>query len=174
MAERRDVETYRQLWEVNPEQKELDLALGFMVHQAASLEFFLHQTVRRLVGGRYATLVTAGMQASSLLDAIKRIVDVGAVSEEAAREMHEMSGKCRTAFRERNKYVHGIRVINTASSEVWTNNRRDGGIDQHPMQAQKLMELGADFAKLSMQVTDWYRHYIEGRPRRGSRQSPSQ
>ncbi|WP_458076331.1 hypothetical protein [Streptomyces sp. EMB26] len=173
MAERRDVDAYRRLWEANPEQKELDLALGFMVHQAASLEFFLHQTVRRLVGGRYATLVTAGLQASGLLDAIKRILDVGAVSEEAAREMIEMSGKCRTAFRERNKYVHGIRVINTEHSEVWTNNRRDGGIDQNPMQAEKLMELGADFAMLSAQVTDWYRHHVDGQPRRGSRRPPT-
>ncbi|WP_328561018.1 hypothetical protein [Streptomyces coelicoflavus] len=173
MAERRDVTQYRRLWEVNPEQKELDLALGFMVHQAATLEFFLHQTVRRLVGGQYATLVTAGMQASGLLDAIKRITGVGAVSEEAAREMAEMAGKCRVAFRERNKYVHGIRVINTENSEVWTNNRRDGGIDQHPMHAEKLMELGADFAKLGSQVTDWYRHHLDGHPRRESRQSPS-
>ncbi|WP_328413898.1 hypothetical protein OG542_26255 [Streptomyces violaceus] len=88
---------------MNPEQKELDLALGFMAHQAATLEFFLHQTVRRLVGGRYATLMTAGIQGSGLLDAIKRIMAVGAVSEEAVREMADMSGKCRVAFRERNK-----------------------------------------------------------------------
>ncbi|MFD5908109.1 hypothetical protein ACFWHL_05280 [Streptomyces massasporeus] len=169
MAERRDVDQYRRLWEVNPEQKELDLALGFMVHQAASLEFFLHQTVRRLVGGRYAILVTAGLQASGLLDAIKRIMDVGAVSEEATQEMTEMSGKCRAAFRERNKYVHGMRVIGTENSEVWTNSRRDGGIDQHPMQAEKLMELGADFARLSAQVTDWYRHHLDGHPQRANR-----
>jgi hypothetical protein len=162
MAERRDVAQYRRLWEMHPEQKELDLALGFMVHQAATLEFFLHQAVRRLVGGRYATLVTAGMQASGLLDAIKRVVDVGAVSEEAAREMAEISGKCRAAFKERNKYVHGIRIVNTENSEVWTNNRRDGGINQHPMQAEKLMELGADFASLSTQVTDWYGHHLGG------------
>ncbi|MFF7172275.1 hypothetical protein ACIP8U_44345 [Streptomyces pseudovenezuelae] len=164
MSERRDVDQYRRLWEVNPEQKELDLALGFMVHQAASLEFFLHQAVRRLVGGRYAILVTVGLQASGLLDAIKRIMDVGAVSEEAAQEMTEMSGQCRAAFRERNKYVHGMRVIGTENSEVWTNNRRDGSIDQHPMQAEKLMELGADFARLSAQVTDWYRRHLDGHP----------
>ncbi|MEU4890983.1 hypothetical protein AB0B12_04695 [Streptomyces sp. NPDC044780] len=59
-----------------------------------------------------------------------------------------------------------------AAGEVWTNNRRDGGIDQHPIQAEKLMELGADFARLSAQVTDWYRHHLDGHPRRESRRPP--
>lgn len=174
MAERRDVELYRRNWEISPDQKDLDLALGFMVRQAGMLEFFLHQTIRRLVEGRYAILVTAGMQASAVLDAVKRIIDVGAVSDEAAHEMAEISGKCRTAFKERNKYVHGLRVIGTGSSEVWTNNRKNGGIDQHPLEADRLMALGADFARLSSQVTEWYRHHLEGHPRRHSRPSSPQ
>ncbi|MFE5688163.1 hypothetical protein [Streptomyces sp. NPDC056512] len=174
MAERRDVEMHRQSWEIRPDQKEIDLALGFMVRQAAMLEFFLHQTVCRLVGGRYAPLVTTGMQASSVLDTIKRINDVGAVSEEAAQEMAEISGRCRLALKERNKYVHGIRVIGAESSEVWTNNRRHGGIDQHPVEAEKLMELGADLSQLSSQVTDWYRHHIEGAPLRPGRSTPQE
>ncbi|GGJ36437.1 hypothetical protein [Streptomyces brasiliensis] len=169
MAERKDIEAHRRQWQVRPEQRELDLALGFMVRQAATLEFFLHQAVRRLVGGQHAILVTAGMQASSLLDAIKRIIDVGAVSDEAAQEMTEISGKCRIAFKERNRFVHGIRVIGAENSEAWTNNRRNGSIDQHPIEAEQLMELGSDFARLSSQLSDWYRHYLDGHPRRASR-----
>ncbi|MEV3910898.1 hypothetical protein [Streptomyces canus] len=172
MAESRDVEVHRRQWEVRPEQRDLDLALGFMVRQAAMLEFFLHQTVRRLVGGQFAPLVTAGMQASGLLDAVKRITDVGAVSDEAAQEMTEMAGRCRTAFRERNKYVHGVRVIGAENSEVWTNNRRNGNVDQHPLEADKLMELGADFARLSSQLSEWYRHHLDGHPRRPGQPAP--
>lgn len=133
------------------------------------LEFFLHQAVRRLVGGRYAPLVTAGMQASNLLDTIKRINDAGAVTDHAAQEMVEISGRCRISFKERNKYVHGIRVIGVENSEVWTNNRRNGGVDQHPVEAQKLMELGADFSRLSLEVSDWYRQHLEGHPSRRTR-----
>ncbi|MGW5197183.1 hypothetical protein [Streptomyces spiralis] len=174
MADSSDFELHRRHWEIRPDQKDLDLALGFMVRQAAMLEFFLHQTIRRLVGGQYAILVTAGMQASAVLDAVKRIIDAGAVSEEAAQEMADISGRCRTAFKERNKYVHGLRVIGAESSEVWTNNRKNGGIDQHPLEADRLMALGADFARLSSQVTEWYRHHLEGRPRRHSRASAPQ
>ncbi|MER6638855.1 hypothetical protein ABT285_25275 [Streptomyces microflavus] len=171
MANRSDFELHRRNWEVRPDQKELDLALGFMVRQAAMLEFFLHQTVRRLVGGQFGVLVTVGMQVSALLDAVKRITDAGAVPEEAAQEMAEISGKSRVAFRERNKYVHGARVIGAESSEVWTNNRKSGGIDQHPLEVEKLMALGADFAKLSGEVSEWYRHHLDGHPKRRSQPS---
>ncbi|MFD5938494.1 hypothetical protein [Streptomyces griseus] len=174
MGDRRDFELHRRHWEIRPDQKELDLALGFMVRQAAMLEFFLHQTVRRLVGGQYATLVTVGMQASALLDAVKRINDAGAVPEEAAQEMVDIAGKSRVAFRERNKYVHGVRVIGAENSEVWTNNRKNGGIDQHPLEVEKLMALGADFAKLSAQVSEWYRHHLDGHPKRRSRPPAAQ
>ncbi|MFJ8905030.1 hypothetical protein ACIRIU_08530 [Streptomyces sp. NPDC102351] len=169
MAEGKDVEALRRHWQANPEQQELDLALGFMVRQAATVEFFLHQTVRRLVGGRHAALVTLSMQASGLLDAIKRIIDVGAVSEEAAEEMAEISRKCRIAFKERNKHVHGVRMIGTGASEIWTNNRRNGGIDQHPVEAEKLVELGIDLARLEFQLSEWNRHHLDGHPKRRNR-----
>ncbi|MFE5734366.1 hypothetical protein ACFQ7A_26070 [Streptomyces sp. NPDC056528] len=172
MTEGKDLDSYHRLWQARPDQRELDLALGFMVRHAATLEFFLHQTVRRLVGGQFAPLVTAGMQASSLLDAAKRIIDAGAVPEKAAEEMTAISARCRAAFKERNKYVHGVRVIGASNSEVWTNNRRNGLVDQHPLEVENLMKLGADFARLSGQVSEWSRRVLDGEPKRWSRDQP--
>ncbi|MFE2086129.1 hypothetical protein [Streptomyces sp. NPDC059460] len=162
------------MWEIDPEQKELDLALGFMIRQAATAEFFLHQTVRRLVGGKFASLVTASMQASAVLDAIKRILDAGELGDEAIREMTQIIAKFRSAFEERNKHVHGFRIVGEEGKEVWSSNRRHGGFKREIIEADALMELGSDFSLAAGALTVWTRHHLDGEPRRDRRAERSQ
>lgn len=169
MGNQKSIETHRRMWEIDPEQKELDLALGFMIRQAATAEFFLHQTVRRLVGGKFASLVTASMQASAVLDVIKRIVAAGELDGEAIREMTQILGDFRRAFEERNKHVHGFRIVGEEGKEVWSSNRRDGGFKREIIEANALMELGSDFSLTTGALTSWIRHHLDGVPRRDRR-----
>ncbi|MFD9992063.1 hypothetical protein ACFWXT_29585, partial [Bacillus cereus] len=108
------------------------------MHQAGMFEFFLHQLVRVLMGGKYSSLVTAAMQPIGLLDAIKRVCDAGAVDEVGRQELAGFISRSKTAFNERNKYVHGLRM-HGEGLELWTNNRRRGGFDTMPLEAQRLM-----------------------------------
>ncbi|WP_458691259.1 hypothetical protein [Nocardia tengchongensis] len=142
-------------WAKQSANTELDLALGTMVRFAAKTEFELQGTIRLLVGGEYASLVTSGMQASSMIDAIKRILDVGAVDPAQADELINVIGLCRTAFRERNKYVHGMRLAATENAIVLTNNRRNGLFDHHVMDPEIILDLAADFVTLAQTLSDW-------------------
>jgi hypothetical protein len=53
-------------------QDQLDCALGFMVGRAAMVEFFLHRTVRKVIGSSYGSLVTAALPVMGALDVLKR------------------------------------------------------------------------------------------------------
>jgi uncharacterized membrane protein len=163
MAEESSADGQRRTKSFISEEEELDLALGRMVHKAAMAEFFLHQLVRRLVGGQYAALLTAGMQATAVLDAVKRITDTGAVSEEAVQQMNHIIERSRKAFAERNKYVHGLRVYGEPN-QLLTNNRRRGHIDQWSMEADSLMDLATEFSKITGRYVTWQREHLEGLP----------
>ncbi|WP_338773329.1 hypothetical protein V7968_17690 [Nocardia vulneris] len=171
--DRRWAEDRRRQWEAFPEEKELDLALGLMVHQAGMFEFFLHQLIRNLMEGKYAALTTAAMQPVAVLDAIKRICDAGAVNEAGREQIADFVPRGKAAFGERNKYVHGLRMHGD-SLELWTNNRRSGGFDSMPLESERLMSLARKFGSLSGEIFDWQRVYIEGKPpRRNARRANS-
>ncbi|WP_194838739.1 hypothetical protein [Nocardia sp. XZ_19_369] len=167
------IKTIRDNWAEHRLHAEMDLALGAMVRAAASAEFSLQGTIRTMVGGEYASLVTAAMPASSMIDAIKRILDVGAVGVAQAEELAEILNRCRAAFQQRNKYVHGMRLSATNNAFILTNNRRNGMFDRHEMDPEALLELAAEFAVLGHEISTWtYQVFVLDREEDNDDDSP--
>ncbi|BDT92479.1 hypothetical protein IFM12275_24550 [Nocardia sputorum] len=155
------IKMIRDEWAQRSANAELDLALGTMVRLAASTEFNLQGTIRLLVGGEYTSLVTSAMPASGMIDAIKRILDVGAVDATRASELAEVLTRCRAAFQQRNRYVHGMRLAATNNAVILTNNRRNGMFDPHAMDQEAILELAAEFAFLGHEISTWtYRLFV--------------
>jgi hypothetical protein len=146
-------------------QDQLDCALGFMVGRAAMAEFFVHQAIRRVIGSPYASLVTASLPVTAALDVIVRLVEVGKFGPEASQEIKEFVDKSRPLFAERNKYVHGLRVIGDEQDQIFVSNRRKGRIDQYVADVDALRQLGQEFSQATARIFDWIQHYVEGRPR---------
>jgi hypothetical protein len=113
-----------------------------MVGRAAMTEFFLHQAIRKLIGSPYAPLVTASLPVTGAPDVMRRIVDAGGFSQEASQEISEFVNKSRPLFAERNKYVHGLRVIGDEQDQIFVSNRRKGSIEQYVAEVDGLRQLG--------------------------------
>ncbi|MBB5626829.1 hypothetical protein [Sphaerisporangium krabiense] len=152
-------------------QEETDAALGYMVRNAAMVEFFLDQTIRRLIQNPYTPLVTASLSASGSLDVIKRIVEAGPFSDEAAQEMAAIIGRCRAAFPQRNQHVHGLRVIGDERDATWTKNRRTGSLNQTFFEVDELRDLGREFSQIASLILGWSGYYLEGKSRPGRRET---
>jgi hypothetical protein len=146
-------------------QDQLDCALGFMVGRAAMAEFFLHQAIRKVIGSPYASLVTASLPVSAALDVIGRLVEAGKYGPEASQEIKEFVDKSRPLFAERNRYVHGLRVIGSEQDQIFVSNRRKGSMDQYIAAVDALRQLGEEFSRVAGKIFDWTMHYVEGRPR---------
>lgn len=142
-------------------QGELDSALGYMVRSAALTEFFLQQTIKALIRSRYTPLVTASLSASGALDVIQRIIDAGNFGDEAPKEFRRIADKARSAFGERNKYVHGIRFALEGEDVLLTRNRKKGGFDQSAAEIDGLRQLGAEFRQISVMIVEWTRELAE-------------
>ena len=151
---------------IGDRQDELDKALGFMVGRAAMAEFFLNQTIQKLINSPYGSLVTASLSASGALDVIKRIVDQGNFGSEASDEVKKFVDASRIAFAERNKYVHGLRVIGGADTadQVYVPNRRRGGINTYDFEVDELRRLGKEFGQIAGAIFHWMQVYVEGKP----------
>jgi hypothetical protein len=145
-------------------QDQLDCALGFMVGRAAMAEFFLHQAIVKLIGSPYASLLTASLPATGALDVIKRLVEAGDFSQEASQELKEFTDKIRPLFAERNKFVHGLRVIGNEEDQIFVANRRKGGIDRYIAEVDALRQLGQEFSQMTGSILKWTRDYVEGKP----------
>ncbi|WP_162641519.1 hypothetical protein [Streptosporangium sp. 'caverna'] len=152
-------------------QEETDAALGYMVRNAAMVEFFLDQAIRRLIKNPYTPLVTASLSASGSLDVIKRIVEAGPFSDEAAQEMTVIISQCRTAFPQRNRHVHGLRVIGDERDVTWTKNRKTGSLNQASFEVDELRNLGREFSRIAGSILNWSSYYLEGKPRTGRRET---
>ncbi|MFC9473071.1 hypothetical protein ACFTS5_12890 [Nocardia sp. NPDC056952] len=159
------VKRLRQILQSDPEGREFDLALGCMVHFAAMTEFFLYQLLRTLLDSKHAGSVTAAMQASAVLDAVKRIVDTGGFSDQAGERMKDLVVDARQAFTERNKYVHGLRFSDPGTTKtVMNKERRHGTYVRSQFTADDLYHLAATFQRLSGGFMSWQREHVEGIP----------
>jgi hypothetical protein len=153
---------------VSDRQAQLDGALGYMVRRAAMTEFFLHQAIKKLIRSRYTSLVTASLSASGALDLIQRIVDAAGFGQEASQELKRIVDIARAAFTERNRYVHGVRVIVEDQDILLIRNRRKGGLDRLTTEVDELRQLGEEFGQLSGMIVDWTQRHVD--VSRGSRQ----
>lgn len=161
------LEEQRRRWHFDAETREFDLALGCMVHFAAMTEFFLYQLLRELLDSKHAGAVTAAMQASAVLDAVKRITDKGGFSDRAAERMKQLVPEARQAFIERNKYVHGLRFADPGTTKtVMNKERRHGTYVSSQFTADDLYELASTFQRLSGGFFAWQQEHIEGIPPR--------
>ncbi|MET9605799.1 hypothetical protein ABZZ17_12135 [Streptomyces sp. NPDC006512] len=150
----------------SPEEKDLDLALGFMVRNSAATEFALFQTMERMVAGPFASVVAARASGPDALDTVKQILDTGAYDAEASRELREVLDDCVAAFRKRNRHIYGLRKpAGEAAVAVQdpANDRPQEGSSAYESLPEELVQLGVDLSELAVTLLKWSDEHVEAR-----------
>jgi hypothetical protein len=91
------------------------------------------------------------------------VAEVGNFSAEAVREISELVEKSRPLFVERNRYVHGLRVIGDEENLIYTSDRKTGSINQYSAQVNALRQLGQQFSQIAATLISWTGRYVEGK-----------
>lgn len=89
-------------------EEALNVNLGRMIREAATLETHLETIVKVLCGSPYGALLISGESSSRVIDACRALIKVHqGVTEEWRAEFNTVLSAAKQAFERRHKYVHG-------------------------------------------------------------------
>ncbi|MEU5410341.1 hypothetical protein [Nocardia asteroides] len=155
-------ERQRQRWEYDPHAKEIDLALGCMIHHAAQAEYEIYHVLGGLLDSPHSGRITGAMQASTVLQAIQQIAkDCDDYDDEATAEIVQLVSEAKEAFTKRNVYVHGMQFADRGDEKTLASKDRSrGAFRLVKFTAGDLYDLAEIFGRLCGGFCRWWEVHI--------------